>query len=229
MHARGMRTRLRMATVIGAAGIALIGGVIGAAPAAFAAPASAPARDWTPIAGSIGWSRCAPITWSTDPGVLPPPVAARQRGMLEWAFAQWSRVSGLRFAYVGNTGTDYVPGSQDLRPLDGVDRGRHVYLTWLGPRQAPALGGRTSGFGAPSRVSGGEIIGGRAVFKASYVRAMTHDSPARVRALYLHEIGHILGLGHAASRGNRMYPIVDRATRLGAGDIAGVRALTRGC
>lgn len=225
MHACRMRAFARLAATIAAAAIALAA----ALPGASAAPAAAPARDWTPISGSIGWSRCAPITWSTDAGSLPAGEAARQRSMLAWAFAQWSRVSGLRFAYAGTAGTEFVPASQDLRPVDGVDRGRHVYLTWLEPGQAPALAGRTSGFGAPSRVLDGEILGGRAVFKASYVRAMTHRSPARVRALYLHEIGHVLGLGHASSPSNRMYPIVDRATRLGDGDVAGIRALTRGC
>lgn len=194
-----------------------------------ASAASAPSRDWTPISGSIGWRSCAPISWSIDPGALSPRTANRQITALDWAFDQWSEASGLEFAYAGTIPTQYVAASAELAPADGQSRPRHIYLTWLSPAGVPELTDRTSGFAAPSQVSAGTINGGRAVFKAGYVEAVTKRAPQKVRALYLHEIGHILGLGHAETPVNRMYPIVDGATSLGPGDIAGVRTLTRGC
>lgn len=194
-----------------------------------ASAVTAPTRDWTPISGSIGWRSCAPISWSIDPGALSPRTVNRQITALAWAFEQWSDASGLEFAYAGTIPTHYVPSSAELEPADGRSRPRHIYLTWLTPVGVPELSGRTSGFAAPSQVSAGTINGGRAVFKAGYVEAVTKRAPQKVRALYLHEIGHILGLGHAETQVNRMYPIVDEATSLGPGDVAGVRTLTRGC
>lgn len=198
--------------------------------AAHASERAVPASDWTPIAAGAGWSSCqGPITWSIDPGALGPRRARLQVGMLTWAFDQWRAASGLQFRFDGIVSTRFVRASQDLEPADGSPRGRHIWITWLSPAAAPTLAGRTSGFAAPDRIAGGVISGARAVFKSAYVAENASRRPERVKALYLHEIGHVLGLGHASTPRNRMFAIVDARTRLGAGDISGVRALTRDC
>ena len=156
-------------------------------------------------------------------------MARAQVGALKWAFDQWQGASGLAFTFTGQTPTQFIRSNQILEPTDGVERPRHIYVTWLSPTTAPALSGRTSGFAAPDHVSGSVIRGARAVFKANYVTTMTKRSMARVKALYLHEIGHVLGLGHASRTSNVMFGIVDAGTRLGAGDINGVQHLTRPC
>ena len=53
--------------------------------------------------------------------------------------------------------------------------------------------------------------------------------PRHLTHLYLHELGHIWGLGHAESPANVMYPTLGTMTELGPGDRAGARAHTQEC
>jgi predicted Zn-dependent protease len=47
--------------------------------------------------------------------------------------------------------------------------------------------------------------------------------------VYLHEIGHVLGLGHGTSPENVMYYLVDDNNTLSPGDIQGIRSLVKAC
>jgi predicted Zn-dependent protease len=48
-------------------------------------------------------------------------------------------------------------------------------------------------------------------------------------ALYLHELGHALGLGHGTDEENVMYYLVDQNNTLSPGDIEGIRNLVKAC
>ncbi len=77
----------------------------------------------------------------------------------------------------------------------------------------------------PSR----EIIAGVAVFRRSYILEERKVDPDRVMHLYLHELGHVMGLGHAGREDNVMYPSLDHLVKLGTGDEAGVDHYTQTC
>ena len=68
-----------------------------------------------------------------------------------------------------------------------------------------------------------------AVFRRGYVLREQSAEPRHLTHLYLHELGHIFGLGHANSPANVMYPTLGTLTDLGAGDRAGARAHTQEC
>jgi hypothetical protein len=74
-----------------------------------------------------------------------------------------------------------------------------------------------------------EIIGGMVILRRGYVLKQRTVDPDRVKHLYMHEIGHVIGLGHAEYEGNIMYPTIDHLGILGAGDRAGAQALTHPC
>ena len=61
---------------------------------------------------------------------------------------------------------------------------------------------------------------------------LSRDQKASTRedkSLYMHELGHVLGLAHASETANIMYPIVSDHTDLGAGDVNGVRSMNKPC
>ncbi|MFD6556073.1 matrixin family metalloprotease, partial [Streptomyces sp. NPDC058398] len=103
-------------------------------------------------------------------------------------------------------------------------------------------GNSTIGYGGSSwwisTVTNGRIAGrnfdGLALFDADFVHANeTAPDPTRSKgvdeskSVYLHELGHVLGLDHTTDRYQIMYPSLqkDVPARLGAGDVAGLKKL----
>ena len=190
-------------------------------------------RTQAPELANSGWSPCAgPISWSLDTRELTAAQAEIQVRSAKWALEQWAKVSGLSFAYAGEMPVNYSDSTFQLTPADGsAVASRHIYLTFLGQGESKLLEGATLGFGAPTTVAvaGLEITGGNAVFRTDYVQNPGRNPLQKLRSLYLHELGHVLGLSHAALSQNIMYPIVDRNVTLGAGDVNGIHALTKSC
>jgi hypothetical protein len=201
-------------------------------------PAAAPApEDFASIysgpnanLANSGWSTCpAPIEWTVDTRGLTDDQSAAQVSNLKWAFATWSTASGLTFEFAGQLDVAYDDDDFTVAPADGTAVAtRHIYLDFVGLTESTRLGGNTVGLGSPSHVmaSSHEIVGGIAVFRADHVKSA---STSAVKSLYLHELGHVLGLAHAAAESNIMYPIVATNLELGAGDVNGVQAFTKPC
>lgn len=176
-----------------------------------------------------GWANCeTPITWSVDTSRLSAGDAKIAMKQMTADFTKWGQASGLKFQFAGevpisyNDATYQVTGSS--HPSD-----RHIFVGFLNNREAPSLlSSRTVGFAAPSRVSSGdkEIVEGSLVLSIEYVKKVNAQREA---ALYLHELGHALGLGHGGAKADVMYYIVGTNAELSAGDVEGIRALTKIC
>lgn len=185
--------------------------------------------DLAQYSGS-GWTTCpAPIEWSVDTRGLSPEQASAQVENLGWAFAQWSGASGLSFVYAGVEDLRYDDAAFTLDPANGAEAElRHIYLDFVADGESARLSGSTVGLGSPTQVmaSTKTIVAGDAVFRADHVSRAT---TTQARSLYLHELGHVLGLAHATARSNIMYPIVRARVSLGAGDVNGIHAMTKPC
>ncbi len=186
--------------------------------------------DDEPALDGAGWSLCsAPITWSVDLGALDEVHAQQATADLTWAFDQWADASGLTFTFAGATSLTYDDKAFSLTPADGsAAPTRHVFVAFVDDASTTRMGGQTVGLGSPSQVvpTTREIVTGTAIFRTDHAEAA---SPSESRSLYLHELGHVLGLAHAHETDNIMFPVVRDNVNLGAGDINGVRALDKPC
>jgi hypothetical protein len=175
-----------------------------------------------------GWAACdVPITWSTDTSRLGAADAKIAVDQLTGDLQKWGDVSGLTFQYVGEVpvvydDTNYVVTS-DVHPSD-----RHLYLAFLTDAESSLLDTRTVGFASPTKVwmDAKEITEGSVVLSIDYVKKINAKKQS---ALYLHELGHALGLGHGTSQENVMYYLVDQNNTLSPGDIEGIRNLIKAC
>lgn len=179
-----------------------------------------------------GWERCPePVTWSLDARDLPHNLRASQQRTITRALNAWSRSTGMTFTYLGPEDLAVAPGSVELAPVSGPVRSRHVYIGVLAPQRTTLLDSPVAGRGSPTRVWPDRhvIDSGQVLVSAEYVRANATLKPRHVYGLYLHEIGHALGLGHAERTVNVMYSELRGRRELGPGDRVGGQALTRDC
>lgn len=175
-----------------------------------------------------GWADCdTPITWSMDTSRVSPADARAARAQLTRDLAKWGTASGLEFQYVGEVpviynDTTYVVTSE-VHPS-----ARHIYVAFLKDADSTLLDQRTVGFASPTRVwkDSKQIVEGSMVLSIEYVKKASAQERS---AVYLHELGHVLGLGHGTEPENVMYYLVDENNTLSPGDIEGIRNLIKAC
>lgn len=202
-----------------------------------AAPSALASTDYTGFYSErelsrAGWSTCRPITWTVDVSGLKSGAARDEIAALKQAWRQWSRASGVRIEFAGRERLAFDPMTYGLRPVNGSPRtDNHVYIALKTRAQVPIMARNAVGLAMPTQVMlpTQEITAGMAIFRRGYVVEQRRVSPDRVRHLYLHELGHVLGLGHAADAVNIMHPTLNERTALGAGDRAGIFAHTQPC
>lgn len=155
------------------------------------------------VAGSVDdpvrWNPCRTITWAPE---VPLPEGEQPR--LQAAFNEVSRATGIPFA-------EAAPGQE-------ADIDVNIALV---------AGSRVDGEGLMEYIPPYANIKGRAI-SGRVDGTVGADTPPELRtALYLHEIGHVIGLAHTADPSQVMYEVVEveDAYGFGAGDLNGLRRL----
>lgn len=155
--------------------------------------------------------------------------------LVEEALDQVSEESGLVLQLVGET--DERPTRE--RPI--TDPARYgggtvpALIAWSTPEETPALGGDVAGLGGS--VARTNELTGRSTYLTGSVTldapalatAMSHPGGAeRVRAIILHEVGHLVGLAHVDDRRELMHAENSGRVEFGPGDLEGLALLGSG-
>ncbi len=193
----------------------------------------------TPIAGAAGagathyafvmtnadgspvrWDPCTTITWKANLGSSP-----AEQARLKAAVHEVAHDTGLTFSYAGST--RYVPDSVLIPPSEHAQ----LVVAFTAPGHGPA---RSSMLPPPPVLGEGGFSadGGDILISSSGAVALNQarlkKMPAKQRyEVYLHELGHVVGLAHVSDHRQVMYPAITATTpaHYAAGDLAGLAKL----
>ena len=179
----------------------------------------------------VTYDPCRPIHVVVNDRIAP----AGADELLDEALSEVTGATGLTFVRDGRT--DELPRRD--RPLR--DPGRYapgwspVVVGWTTPGAEPGLSGRVVGLGGSSRVV--DEMSGRWSYVTGAISLDTPalsgilsrpDGAAEVRAILMHELGHVVGLAHVDDAYEVMYAHDVGVTSFGPGDLTGLAALGRG-
>lgn len=210
---------------------ALANQVLAAAGLAAPAPTTSAAADFVVNRGPNGqvwrWNPCAVIGWQLNPG----PADATAIATIKDDVAQLASASGLTFRYDGVT--SFVPTQQniDSQPDD-------LIVAVVNPAATDIFASvpTAAGFGGvhvrTTAAGNWQVVKGYALIAANELGNLPHTAGpgANISTLTLHELGHAVGLMHAAKPAEIMYPVLtyQAPATYSADDRAGLAAVGGG-
>lgn len=166
-------------------------------PGDFVFTATQPGRPNDPV----GYSPCEPLEVVVNDAAAPDGT----EGIVEDSLAEVATLTGLRIDVVGST--DDLPTPDGSRDLTAP-----ALVAWTDPDQVPELAGSVAGLGGSTAT--GDSLRNRLWFRTGQVALDTPDlteildrpgGTEQVRAIVLHEIGHLVGLDHTPDASQLMH------------------------
>ena len=182
----------------------------------------------------IRWNPCQPIHYVVNLGAAP----AGSLQDVQEATLRLSSATGITFIYDGLT--DEVPGRyrKVYQPDRYGERWAPVLIGWVDPRTSsfdfdPA-GREAAGVAGPLFPEPGPstiYVSGVVAINVADPNPPGFASVGAQGPVVLHELAHVLGLGHIRAQGELMEPSGGGMTGFGPGDLEGLRELGRsqGC
>lgn len=168
---------------------------------------------------------CRPIRWVLATADMPD--FAQQE--VEAAVADISARTGLEFEYLGTT-DEPVDFERSLFQEDRYGEGyAPLIIGWSDAARTPDLAGTVSGVGGSTALPG--AYGSQLYLRSGVVVLDVEDlrgyfastaGALRVRAIIMHELAHVVGLGHVEDPSQLMFDTNMRQLTWGEGDLAGL-------
>jgi hypothetical protein len=159
--------------------------------------------DGSPVA----WDPCRPVHYVVRPDGAPEGGDT----LVRWAFGQMSAATGLSF--VDDGAISEAPSTQrpSFQPDRYGDRWAPVLIAWSSPVEWPPLAAGVLGRGGPTPFGlvgrdDERFVTGQAVFNGPALDLqLRRGDDNKARAVLLHELGHLVGLGHVTDPYQVMY------------------------
>ena len=179
----------------------------------------------------VAWSTCAPINYVVNFHGAPS-FAAKD---LALAISRLAAVTGYRFVFTGTT-SEVPTSSWSKNQQLGRAGWAPLIISFGTPNQTDMLhdGPSQFGDGSPAWVNGagGPVyVSGAVVINAEQHFQEGFGAGTSLGTLFMHEIGHVLGLAHSTNPASFMYPYLGvTAQTITPLDLVHLRALVaRGC
>lgn len=178
----------------------------------------------------VAYDPCRPVHYVVRPDQAPPGTDQ----LIREAVAAVSAASGLQFVYDGATSEAPTVDRDAYQPERYGKKWAPILIAWSTPEEAPDLAGRVAGTGGSASI---QIQGEPYVYVTGQVQldgpGLTEtlafpDGPALVRAIIMHELGHVVGLNHVNDPTQLMYEENSGQLDFGTGDRAGLALLGTG-
>ena len=178
--------------------------------------------DGSPVA----YAACRPVQLVVNPDGGPPGAD----DLLDEATDEVSEATGLTVEVVGES--DARPSDERELVLEGDDPPPSL-VSWSDPQESPRLEGAVAGYAGSGWIRRGDetaYVRGEVTFDAAQVGDLVNGGEwDAARGIVVHELAHLLGLGHVDDPTQLMYPESQRnVTSLQGGDRAGLAALGDG-
>jgi hypothetical protein len=182
----------------------------------------------------IRWNPCEPIHYVVNVGAAP----AGSLQDVNDAVLRLSRATGIAFVFDGLSDEIAARPREVFQPERYGDRWAPVLVGWVDPRTssfdfAPD-GHEAAGVAGPLFPDPGPhdiYVSGVVAINVADPNMPGFGSPGAQGPVVLHELAHVLGLGHFTAQGELMEPSGGGMTGFGPGDLEGLRelGLSAGC
>jgi hypothetical protein len=178
----------------------------------------------------VTWDPCREIRYEINPEGAPDDEGETV-AFVESAIAEVSSITGLQFEYLGLT--DRRPEwKEQFVPVGGREP---VLIAWATEDEVEELEGDVAGVGGAVSLRQGadrwrRYVSGGVTLDVEVFEDLEGegDGEGHQRAILLHELGHLVGLGHVDSPGELMYPDNLGLLHFGRGDLNGLVRLGQG-
>ncbi len=174
------------------------------------------------------WNPCEPIQYVVNDSLAP----QGSIGDVHEAVSRISAATGIAFVYEGSTDEQATAYREIFQPDRYGNRWAPVLIAWADPDTSdfPFEHGDRVAAGVarpdipPTRFED-VYVSGWIALNAEDPNQPGFDLPGQQGPVILHELGHLMGLGHVKTAGEIMHPAGGGVVDLGSGDLEGLRQL----